>query len=156
MAEARARKGISRPNISRENLPPETPARISPARIFIRIVLVLGEKGEGWRSFSRLVDARCDAAREEERPPSRLFWKRHEGGWSKERGGAQGRAKGGAPHYKRDGRVWFVVVCCLSRVVGWLVVEVLFLRSRILASCLLFLPVFLSSAFWSLREPWIP
>ena len=75
---------------------------------------MLGEKGEGWRSFSRLVDARCDAAREEERPPSRLFWKRREGGWSKERGGAQGGAKGGAPRYKRDGRGGFA-----ARLVGW-------------------------------------
>ena len=50
VAAARVRKDISRPYISRENLPPETPARISPARIFLRIVVVLGEKGEGWRS----------------------------------------------------------------------------------------------------------
>ncbi len=40
------------------------------------------------------MDARCDAAREEERPPSRLFPKRLEGGWSKERGGATGRSPG--------------------------------------------------------------
>jgi len=44
-----------------------------------------------------------------------------------------------------------VVVCCLSRVVGWLVVKVLLLRSRILASCLLLLP-----SPRSLREPWNP
>ena len=45
----------SRSNISRPNLPP--------------LVVVLSEKGEGWRVLSRLVDAWCDAAREEERPP---------------------------------------------------------------------------------------
>ena len=53
-----------------------------------------------------MADERCDAAREEERPPSRLFWKHLEGRWSQERGGA----RGGAPPYKsRDkaARDWF-------------------------------------------------
>ena len=63
----------------------------------------------GGAARSRLVDARCDAAREEERPPSRPFWKRLEEGWSQERGGAQGGAKGGALRYKRGGRGGFAV-----------------------------------------------
>ena len=39
------------------------------------------------------------------RPPSRAFWKRLEGRWSKERGGATGGAKGGAQLHKGRTRI---------------------------------------------------
>ena len=51
------------------------------------------------------------------RPPSRAFWKRLEGRWSQERGGAMGGAKGGAPLHKgrtRVGRALLLPVGSLS------------------------------------------
>ena len=99
MAAARARRGISRPKLLLEYLPPKSPAQNSRSNIsrpnLPPLVVILSEKGEGWHVLSRLADARCDAAREEERPPSRLFWKRLEGRRSQERGGA--RSEGRSP-----------------------------------------------------------
>ena len=86
-------KGAER-HLPPEYLPRESPARISPARIFLWIVVVLGEKGEGWRSSPEW------RMRGVTRPGRRNALLRDfsgnaaKGGWSKERGGAQGGAKG--------------------------------------------------------------
>ena len=51
---------------------------------------------EGGRAArSPLVETRREAVRVGARPPSRAFWKRLEGRWSRERGGATGRAPRG-------------------------------------------------------------
>ena len=70
--------------------------------------------------LSRLVDAWCDAAREEERPPSRLFWKRLEERWSKERGGAMGRSPALQKGAGEESPWWllFLVVAVVLFLVG--------------------------------------